>query len=56
MLTEAYKQRKKDGKMVRYFERNRFGALKVAGISHDQSRKRALILGLPHDRAGSTPN
>lgn len=31
--------------MARYFERNRFGASKVAGISLDQSRKRALILG-----------
>lgn len=31
--------------MARYFERNRFGASKVSGISRDQSRKRALILG-----------
>lgn len=31
--------------MARYFGRNRFSASKVAGISYDQPRKRALILG-----------
>ena len=39
------KERKEKKRMARYFGRNRFSASKVAGISYDQPRKRALILG-----------